>query len=105
MPDQGDMTEHGAARWADVDAAIEAAAESAFAFLERLVAEPSTVGAECGSNDVVASELARGDPATELIRMVENRGIDLLAMSTHGHRGPSRTCSGRLNPVAHLRSC
>ena len=31
-------------------------------------------------------ELARGDPATELIRVAERRGVDLVAMSTHGHR-------------------
>ena len=27
-----------------------------------------------------------GDPATELIRLAETRGVDLIAMSTHGHR-------------------
>src|SRR5690349_8209227 len=31
-------------------------------------------------------ELAMGDPATELIRVAERRGVDLVAMSTHGHR-------------------
>ena len=51
-----------------VDAAIEAAAEAAFAFLERLVAEPSTVGAERGAQEVVAAELARlGFTVTELV--------------------------------------
>jgi len=34
----------------------------------------------------VATELALGDPATELIRLAEERGVDLIAMSTHGHR-------------------
>ena len=34
----------------------------------------------------VSTELAMGDPATELIRLVEERQVDLLAMSTHGHR-------------------
>jgi nucleotide-binding universal stress UspA family protein len=34
----------------------------------------------------VEVELAKGDPATELIRMVESRHVDLIAMSTHGHR-------------------
>src|SRR5262245_32405306 len=61
------MSERGSARWASVDAAIEAAAESAFAFLERLVAEPSTVGTERGAQDVVAAELVRlGFAVTEL---------------------------------------
>jgi len=34
----------------------------------------------------VATELAMGDPATELIRLAEERQADLIAMSTHGHR-------------------
>ena len=34
----------------------------------------------------VTTELAMGDPANELIRLVEERKADLLAMSTHGHR-------------------
>jgi len=49
-------------------------------YLERLQQELTAQGL------TVASELAHGDPATELIRMVESRGVDLLAMSTHGHR-------------------
>ena len=34
----------------------------------------------------VQTELAKGDPATELIRAAETQDVDLLAMSTHGHR-------------------
>lgn len=34
----------------------------------------------------VKAELAMGDPATELIRAVETYKVDLIAMSTHGHR-------------------
>ncbi len=34
----------------------------------------------------VETELAKGDPATELIRTAEARSVDLIAMSTHGHR-------------------
>ena len=30
--------------------------------------------------------LAMGDPATELIRVAKAQGVDLIAMSTHGHR-------------------
>src|SRR5260221_11840304 len=47
------------ARWAAVDSAVEAEAAAAFAFLERLVAAPSTVGAERGAQELVAAELAR----------------------------------------------
>ena len=34
----------------------------------------------------VSTELAMGDPATELIRVANERHADLIAMSTHGHR-------------------
>jgi nucleotide-binding universal stress UspA family protein len=32
------------------------------------------------------AELAYGDPVTEIIQWVEQKGCDLVAMSTHGHR-------------------
>jgi nucleotide-binding universal stress UspA family protein len=32
------------------------------------------------------AELAYGDPVTEIIKWVEGKGCDLVAMSTHGHR-------------------
>src|SRR5499427_3962905 len=32
------------------------------------------------------AELAYGEPAEEIIKWVENKGCDLVAMSTHGHR-------------------
>src|SRR3954468_22637044 len=34
----------------------------------------------------VDAQLALGDPSTELIRVAEDQGVDLIAMSTHGHR-------------------
>lgn len=34
----------------------------------------------------VEAELAYGDPASEIIKWVEQKGCDLVAMSTHGHR-------------------
>ena len=39
-----------------------------------------------GQGFTVQAELAMGDPATELIRAAETKGVDLIAMSTHGHR-------------------
>src|SRR3974377_1379697 len=33
-----------------------------------------------------SSELAYGDPVTEIIKWVRQKGCDLVAMSTHGHR-------------------
>jgi len=32
------------------------------------------------------AELAYGDPAEEIVNWIENKGCDLVAMSTHGHR-------------------
>src|SRR5471032_1981693 len=34
----------------------------------------------------VETRLAMGDPATELIKASRELGVDLIAMSTHGHR-------------------
>ena len=34
----------------------------------------------------VESDLAFGEPATEIVKWVEEKGCDLIAMSTHGHR-------------------
>jgi len=48
------------------------------AYLEQLAGEMAELR--------VSTELAMGDPATELIRLAETRGVDLIAMSTHGHR-------------------
>src|SRR5258708_32861361 len=53
------MTRSESARCAAVDSAVEAEAAAAFAFLERLVAAPSTVGAERGAQEIVTAELAR----------------------------------------------
>ena len=51
------------------------------AYLDRLSLEMAA------HNLRVSTELAMGDPATELIRLAEARRVDLIAMSTHGHRG------------------
>jgi len=51
----------------------------------------------------VEYELAMGDPATELIRAVETRKADLIAMSTHGHRFVSDIVHGTTaDKVRHL---
>jgi nucleotide-binding universal stress UspA family protein len=45
------------------------------------------VQAEFGTAGVPAEiELAYGDPVTEIVRWVQQKGCDLVAMSTHGHR-------------------
>ena len=50
------------------------------AYLERVRGELAGRGLQ------VATLLAMGDPATELIRVAEQQQVDLIAMSTHGHR-------------------
>jgi nucleotide-binding universal stress UspA family protein len=32
------------------------------------------------------AELAYGDPVTQIVKWIERKGCDLVAMSTHGHR-------------------
>jgi len=39
-----------------------------------------------GRGFVVETKLAMGDPATELIKAADEQQVDLIAMSTHGHR-------------------
>jgi nucleotide-binding universal stress UspA family protein len=50
------------------------------AYLDGLKAELESRGLS------VDTLLAMGDPANQLIRAAETEGVDLLAMSTHGHR-------------------
>ena len=49
---------HPDVRWDDVDRAVTDGAEEPFGLLERLVAEPSTVGEEAGAQEVLAEALA-----------------------------------------------
>ncbi len=50
------------------------------AYLEELKAEFQSLGIPADA------ELAYGDPVKEIVRWVEKKGCDLVAMSTHGHR-------------------
>ena len=51
----------------------------------------------------VETMLAAGDPATELIRVAEEQQVDLIAMSTHGHRFLSDLLHGTTaDRVRHL---
>ena len=51
----------------------------------------------------VRTELAMGDPATELVRVAEAQDVDLVAMSTHGHRFLSDLLHGTTaDRVRHL---
>jgi nucleotide-binding universal stress UspA family protein len=42
-----------------------------------------------GEGFEVSSVLALGDPATEIIKLAAAGPVDLIAMTTHGHRGVS----------------
>ncbi len=50
------------------------------AYLEKIQAEFQAEGIPA------ESALAYGDPASEIIKWVKDKGCDLVAMSTHGHR-------------------
>ncbi|PYR61336.1 MAG: universal stress protein, partial [Acidobacteria bacterium] len=52
---------------------------------------------------MVHTELAMGDPASQLIRVAEEERVDLIAMSTHGHRFLSDLLHGTTaDRVRHL---
>jgi nucleotide-binding universal stress UspA family protein len=66
-------------------------------YLERLASDLTANGLK------VSTELAMGDPADELIRLAQERNVDLLAMSTHGHRFLNDLLRGTtVNRVRHL---
>ena len=50
------------------------------AYLEERRAELAARGFEC------RARLALGDPASELVKVARDEHVDLIAMSTHGHR-------------------
>jgi nucleotide-binding universal stress UspA family protein len=67
------------------------------AYLDRVRAEMVAEGF------TVSVHLAKGDPANELIRVAEEGQVDLIAMSTHGHRFIADVLFGTtVNKVRHL---
>ena len=50
------------------------------AYLKRIRTELQAAGVP------TEAELAYGDPVTEIVKWVRQKGCDLVAMSTHGHR-------------------
>ncbi len=59
------------------------------AYLEKVRAEFQAMGISA------QAELAYGEPANEIIKWVKQKGCDLVAMSTHGHRFLRRRISRR----------
>jgi nucleotide-binding universal stress UspA family protein len=60
--------------------AISAEVAEDRAYLAKVLAELQAEGLEAEAH------LAFGDPATEIVNWVNQKGCDLIAMSTHGHR-------------------
>jgi len=50
------------------------------AYLEKVCSEFQSMGI------ATQAEMAFGEPANEIIKWVQQKGCDLVAMSTHGHR-------------------
>jgi len=50
------------------------------AYLEKIRQEMAAAGIP------TSAELLYGDPRTEILKWVQEKGCDLIAMSTHGHR-------------------
>jgi nucleotide-binding universal stress UspA family protein len=50
------------------------------AYLAKVRSEFQTAGISA------EAEMAYGDPASEIVKWVQKKGCDLVAMSTHGHR-------------------
>jgi nucleotide-binding universal stress UspA family protein len=68
-----------AARWFGSEAVSPEIIEDR-AYLAKVVAELTAAGFR------VEADLAYGDPVTEIVKWVHEKGCDLIAMSTHGHR-------------------
>jgi nucleotide-binding universal stress UspA family protein len=68
-----------AARTYGADAVSAEIAEDT-AYLEKVRAEFQSIGIP------VQADLAYGEPADQIIKWVQEKGCDLVAMSTHGHR-------------------
>ena len=68
-----------AAKFHREDAAGEEV-KTAQAYLDKVCREFTDAGIAC------TPELAFGEPVKEIVRWVEEKGCDLVAMSTHGHQ-------------------
>jgi nucleotide-binding universal stress UspA family protein len=73
------VADGGAARTERPDAVSPEIAEDT-AYLEEVRAEFQAMGIPA------EAELAYGEPDKEIIKWIQHKGCDLVAMSTHGHR-------------------
>lgn len=63
-------------------------------YLERVIASILRRELVAGAQVPIKAVVSRGDPASEILRYTEDNGIDLIAMSTHGHTGLKRWVIG-----------
>ncbi len=64
-------------------------------YLERLRSELQASGFQ------VDTRLMTGDPARELVKLIREENVDLVAMATHGHKGVADVIHG--STVNHVR--
>jgi nucleotide-binding universal stress UspA family protein len=65
-------------------------------YLEQLTADLR------GTGLATSWRLGMGDPASEILRIAREEGVDLIAMATHGHRGLEDLVRGTtVNKVRH----
>jgi nucleotide-binding universal stress UspA family protein len=84
-----------AAQWHGPQAGGEAV-ESGQAYLDKIKAEFQSAGI------AAEAELAFGDPVREIVKRIQDKGCDLVAMATHGHRGVADLFLGTTaSPVQH----
>jgi len=65
------------------------------AYLEKVRSEFQSAGV------AATAELAFGEPGAEIVKWIESKGCDLVAMSTHGHRFVADLFLG--STVRHVR--
>jgi len=77
--------------------ALPDAAEGVYAELEpagREAIEEAILVAENVGADTIESALARGPPAAVILDYIDERGVDLVVMGTHGREGVERVLLG-----------
>ncbi len=67
----------------------------------RLEARVQAIGAEVRAT----SHLLIGSPKAEIVRFVDEKGVDLLVMGSHGHRGVLSWLGSTTDGVLHRASC
>jgi manganese transport protein len=84
-----------AAQWHGAEAG-GVAVEGSHAYLEKVKAEFEAAGVPA------EAELGYGEPVREIVKRIQEKGCDLVAMGTHGHRGVADLFLGSTaSPVQH----